>query len=202
MRDAPLRRARRGRARAGARHPRARALVPLADLPDEHGAGNVHGLLLPRARDRRRAGRGRASAKTAASLAGMREHLEGELAANGPYILGERFTSADLYLSMLTRWGRRLPSRSGGTSRSSALTTGSSPSARRSSASTSRKVSRSRGGPWPALGRGRIYPAHTTGARRLRCRGRISSGPLGPAPRPRYPSSARRRSSAGRAHHS
>ena len=49
------------------------------------------------------------AAKTAASLAGMRDHIEGELAANGPYILGERFTSADLYLAMLTRWGRRLP---------------------------------------------------------------------------------------------
>ena len=41
-------------------------------------------------------------------LAGMRDFLEGELAAGGPYLLGERFTSADLYLFMLTRWGRRL----------------------------------------------------------------------------------------------
>jgi glutathione S-transferase len=40
-------------------------------------------------------------------LAGMRDFLEGELAAGGPYLLGQRFTSADLYLAMLTRWGRR-----------------------------------------------------------------------------------------------
>jgi glutathione S-transferase len=45
---------------------------------------------------------------TAASLAEMRDFLERELAAGGPYLLGERFTSADLYLCMLTRWGRRL----------------------------------------------------------------------------------------------
>ena len=43
-----------------------------------------------------------------ASLVGMRDFLEGELAAGGPYVLGERFSSADLYLWMLTRWGRRL----------------------------------------------------------------------------------------------
>jgi glutathione S-transferase len=49
------------------------------------------------------------AATAAAALAGMRDHLEGELAAGGPYLLGERFTSADLYLAMLTRWGRRLP---------------------------------------------------------------------------------------------
>jgi glutathione S-transferase len=48
-------------------------------------------------------------ARAAAALAGMRDHVEGELATRGPYLLGERFTSADLYLAMLTRWGRRLP---------------------------------------------------------------------------------------------
>jgi glutathione S-transferase len=42
-----------------------------------------------------------------ASLVRMRDFLEGELAAGGPYVLGERFSSADLYLWMLTRWGRR-----------------------------------------------------------------------------------------------
>ena len=47
--------------------------------------------------------------QAAASLAGMRDFLEGELAAGGPYLLGERFTGADYYLYMLTRWGRRLP---------------------------------------------------------------------------------------------
>jgi glutathione S-transferase len=45
---------------------------------------------------------------TAASLAGMRDFFERELATGGPYLLGDRFTSADLYLCMLTRWGRRL----------------------------------------------------------------------------------------------
>ena len=43
-----------------------------------------------------------------ASLVRMRDFLEGELAAGGPYLLGERFRSADLYLLMLTRWGRRI----------------------------------------------------------------------------------------------
>lgn len=42
------------------------------------------------------------------ALARMREFLAGELAARGPYLLGERMTSADFYLFMLTRWGRRL----------------------------------------------------------------------------------------------
>jgi glutathione S-transferase len=37
--------------------------------------------------------------------------LDAHLAANGPYLLGELFTSADLFLFMLTRWGRRLERR-------------------------------------------------------------------------------------------
>lgn len=44
----------------------------------------------------------------AESLGRMREIVETELAASGPYLLGERFTSADLYLHMLTRWCRHL----------------------------------------------------------------------------------------------
>lgn len=48
---------------------------------------------------------GKAAAK---ALGGMCEFLEGELARGGPYLLGERFSSTDLYLMMLTRWGRRL----------------------------------------------------------------------------------------------
>ena len=36
-----------GRTRAGGRDARAGALVPLADVPHEHGPGGVHGLLLP-----------------------------------------------------------------------------------------------------------------------------------------------------------
>jgi glutathione S-transferase len=46
-------------------------------------------------------------AQAEADLAVMRRHLEGEL-TTGPYLLGERFSSADIYLFMLTRWGRRL----------------------------------------------------------------------------------------------
>jgi glutathione S-transferase len=46
--------------------------------------------------------------KAEAELAGMRDFLEAELATGGPYLLGEQFTAADIYLFMLTRWGRRL----------------------------------------------------------------------------------------------
>jgi glutathione S-transferase len=45
------------------------------------------------------------------SLEGYRTMLDAHLAANGPYLLGELFTSADLFLFMLTRWGRRLERR-------------------------------------------------------------------------------------------
>lgn len=47
-------------------------------------------------------------AQAESDLASMRAFVEAELATGGPYLLGERFTSADLYLFMLTRWGRRL----------------------------------------------------------------------------------------------
>jgi glutathione S-transferase len=47
-------------------------------------------------------------ARAETDLGRMRDFIEGELAAGGPYLLGERFSSADLYLFMLTRWGRRL----------------------------------------------------------------------------------------------
>jgi glutathione S-transferase len=40
-------------------------------------------------------------------LEGIYDRLEGEL--DGPYVLGERVSVADHYLSMLVRWGRRLP---------------------------------------------------------------------------------------------
>jgi glutathione S-transferase len=50
------------------------------------------------------------SEQTVSALGRMRDHLEGELArSGGPYLFGERFSSADLYLAMMTRWGRRLP---------------------------------------------------------------------------------------------
>jgi glutathione S-transferase len=43
-----------------------------------------------------------------AALAACRDFVDGALAAGGPYLLGERLTSADFFLYMLTRWGRRL----------------------------------------------------------------------------------------------
>jgi glutathione S-transferase len=36
--------------------------------------------------------------------------LDRELAARGPFMLGETFTALDLYATMLVRWGRFLPS--------------------------------------------------------------------------------------------
>jgi glutathione S-transferase len=45
------------------------------------------------------------------ALEGYRTMLDAHLAANGPYLLGVAFTSADLFLFMLTRWGRRLERR-------------------------------------------------------------------------------------------
>jgi glutathione S-transferase len=45
------------------------------------------------------------------TLEGYRTVLDAHLAASGPYLLGQRFTSADLFLFMLTRWGRRLEHR-------------------------------------------------------------------------------------------
>ena len=43
------------------------------------------------------------------ALEGYRTMLDAHLAANGRYLLGELFTGADLFLFMLTRWGRNLP---------------------------------------------------------------------------------------------
>ncbi|WP_151637611.1 glutathione S-transferase family protein [Noviherbaspirillum aerium] len=37
------------------------------------------------------------------------ECLDGELSANGPYLLGERFSTADLLLAMYMRWSRNMP---------------------------------------------------------------------------------------------
>jgi glutathione S-transferase len=45
------------------------------------------------------------------ALAAYRSVIESQLAANGPYLLGDPFSCADLFLFMLTRWGRRLDSR-------------------------------------------------------------------------------------------
>ena len=45
------------------------------------------------------------------ALEGYRTTLNTHLATNGPYLLGDLFTSADLFLFMLTRWARRLEHR-------------------------------------------------------------------------------------------
>jgi glutathione S-transferase len=37
------------------------------------------------------------------------DRLDAHLAANGPYLLGEQFSGADLYVTMLMRWSRRMP---------------------------------------------------------------------------------------------
>lgn len=37
------------------------------------------------------------------------ERLDAHLAANGPYLLGERVCAADFYLTMLMRWSRNMP---------------------------------------------------------------------------------------------
>jgi glutathione S-transferase len=37
------------------------------------------------------------------------DHLDAHLAAQGPYLLGERFSGADLLLTMLMRWSRNMP---------------------------------------------------------------------------------------------
>jgi glutathione S-transferase len=36
-------------------------------------------------------------------------HIDAHLAARGPYLLGERFSLADLYALMLMRWSRNMP---------------------------------------------------------------------------------------------
>jgi glutathione S-transferase len=41
-------------------------------------------------------------------LAAAFDHIDEEL-GEGPYLLGEAFSAADLYLHMVTRWCRRLP---------------------------------------------------------------------------------------------
>lgn len=45
------------------------------------------------------------------SLDDYRTVLDTYLGSSGPYLLGDRFSSADLFLFMLTRWGRRLERR-------------------------------------------------------------------------------------------
>ena len=50
-------------------------------------------------------------ARAIEALEGYRTMLDAHLAVNGPYLLRELFTGADLFLLMLTRWGRRLERR-------------------------------------------------------------------------------------------
>jgi glutathione S-transferase len=42
-------------------------------------------------------------------IEGVWDFLETHLAAHGPYLLGERFSGADLLLTMLMRWSRNMP---------------------------------------------------------------------------------------------
>lgn len=42
-------------------------------------------------------------------IEGVWDHLEAHLSAGGPYLLGERFSGADLLLTMLMRWSRNMP---------------------------------------------------------------------------------------------
>jgi glutathione S-transferase len=50
----------------------------------------------------------RIQAKADARLTEMFALLDRELAARGPFLLGERFSAIDVYLAMLVRWGRFL----------------------------------------------------------------------------------------------
>ncbi len=42
-------------------------------------------------------------------LAGIWSHIDAVLAADGRYLTGARCTAADIFLTMLTRWSRKLP---------------------------------------------------------------------------------------------
>jgi len=48
-------------------------------------------------------------AALAAKIEGVWDYLDRELSANGPYLLGDRFSAADLLLAMLMRWSRNMP---------------------------------------------------------------------------------------------
>ncbi len=49
------------------------------------------------------------SAVLQAKLAKVFDYLDAHLAANGPYLLGDTFSSADLQLMMYLRWSRNMP---------------------------------------------------------------------------------------------
>lgn len=42
-------------------------------------------------------------------IEGVWERLDAQLAAHGPYLLGDEFSGADLLLTMLMRWSRNMP---------------------------------------------------------------------------------------------
>jgi len=42
-------------------------------------------------------------------IEGVWDLLEAELSANGPYLMGKKFSGADLLLTMLMRWSRNMP---------------------------------------------------------------------------------------------
>ena len=48
-------------------------------------------------------------AALAAKIEGIWDYLDRELAARGPYLLGDTFSAADLLLAMLMRWSRNMP---------------------------------------------------------------------------------------------
>ena len=48
-------------------------------------------------------------AALAAKIEGVWDYLDRELAANGPYLLGEHFSAVDRLLAMLMRWSRNMP---------------------------------------------------------------------------------------------
>jgi glutathione S-transferase len=49
------------------------------------------------------------SAALQAKFAKVFDYIDGHLAANGPYLLGDTFSSADLQLMMYLRWSRNMP---------------------------------------------------------------------------------------------
>lgn len=54
------------------------------------------------------AGQAAVKAKADTALKEHFAHIDAQLAKHGPYLLGEAFSAADLFLFMLTRWGRNL----------------------------------------------------------------------------------------------
>ncbi|MFN3460873.1 MAG: glutathione S-transferase family protein [Oceanibaculum sp.] len=54
------------------------------------------------------AGQAAVKAKADTALKEQFAHIDAHLGRRGPWLLGESFSAADLYLFMLTRWGRNL----------------------------------------------------------------------------------------------